>query len=99
VDFGKAGGVGELAVDFVFVTKLRASSTMLLELNRHLLSASSNPQINITERTTTDSFSYTVIIYQRSRHYIYKLILLQIEEGEEGEGGRGGGGGGGGDAR
>lgn len=50
---------------------------MLLELNRHLLSASSNPQINITERTTTDSFSYTV--------------LLKEERGGRGglEGGRG----------
>ena len=49
VDFGEAGGILELAVDFVFVAELGAACSVFFEFDGHLLPVGSHAQINITE--------------------------------------------------
>lgn len=60
---GKAnGGILKLPVDLVFMPELWASRTVLLKLDRNLLTRATNSQVNIPERTAPNTPSDPVFL-------------------------------------
>jgi len=62
VDLGESGGILQFPINLVFVTQLRTPSTMLLELHGNLFTIGTNPEVNVSERTTTNAFGDPVFL-------------------------------------
>mmetsp|Transcript_4507 Transcript_4507/g.10940 ORF Transcript_4507/g.10940 Transcript_4507/m.10940 type:complete len:322 (-) Transcript_4507:208-1173(-) len=60
VDFGESRSVLQFTVDLVFVTQLRASSSMLFELDGNLLTIGADSEVNVPEGTSSNALGDSV---------------------------------------
>ena len=58
----KSWGILKLSIYLVFVTKLRASSPMLLKLYCNLFPICSNSEVNVTKGAATDPLRNTIFL-------------------------------------
>lgn len=62
VDLGKAWGVLQFAVDFVLVTQLRASCSVLLKLYGYLFAIGTHSKVNVSEGPSADALGDSVFL-------------------------------------
>jgi len=77
VHLGKARSVLKFSVHLVFVTELRATGSVLFELDGDLFSIGADTEVDITKGTSTDTLGNAVFRYRRLHVVVvYFLCLL-----------------------
>jgi hypothetical protein len=70
MNLGKPRRVLQLAVDLVLVTELGASCSVLFELDSDLLSVGADSEVDVTERSTTNTLRNTVFLHTQNKQIV-----------------------------